>query len=189
VLAATFLGFVALVAACDKSTAGQALPAAGASGTGETSSSAPASTSDSSTSPAQPTFTNTQLCGLLTAGEAGQLGGSATGEAGNSLADGAPQCQWSDATGLIVAFHDGTQSKDVAKRPGVTYTPTQVAGLTAMKAHDTGAFETCEFDVDISPDSVMGFSAGIHDEGKGKFEVCDLAMNLANIVIPKVKQR
>ncbi len=82
-----------------------------------------------------PSFSNTQLCALLTSEEAQSLGTSPTGEAGYSLRDGSPICQWTADTGLTVAFQPGKQSKNTQAEPNTTVTPTTIAGQSAVEAH------------------------------------------------------
>jgi hypothetical protein len=49
--------------------------------------------------------------------------------------------------------------------------------------------ESCQVIVDVTEKSALSFLAGVHDRGKGRYETCDLATKLANIVIPKMIQR
>jgi hypothetical protein len=171
----------ALVAACGTSTAGQ--PAAG---TG----SVPTTTTSTTTSSAAPLadLSNTQICALLTSAEATQLGGSEAGRPSFSVTTAHPLCQWSHDTSLNVDFGRDTRSSQAPTGAGITNTPTTVAGLTAVLSHKTGTLEFCQVIVDVTDTAAMAFGAGLHDSGKGKYEPCDVARRLAEIVIPKVKR-
>ncbi len=180
---------VALLAGCGSSTAGQPAPVAG-SGTNAGSAEPTSTTSTTSSSaPALTDMTNNQLCGLLTAAEATQLGGSEKGEPGYSTTNAHPQCQWSNETSLNIDFGKNTRSSQAPTGDGITNTPTTVAGLTAVLSHRQSAVrEFCQVIVDVTETATMAFGSGLHDSGKGKYEPCDVARRLAEIVIPKVKK-
>ncbi len=131
-------------------------------------------------------FTNAQLCELLTADEATQLGGSPQGKPSYGLSTGHPICQWSKDTTLNIDFGKDSRSSQVPTGEGITNTPTEIEGLTAMLSHKVGVREFCQVIVDVTSTSTMAFGSGLHDSGKGKFEPCDVARRLATIVIPKV---
>lgn len=172
------------VAGCSSPTEGQ--PSAEDGPTSTSQSEDPSS--DETTSSGSPNFSNTQLCGLLTAEEAQQLGGSATGEAGYSTFDGHPQCQWSADTGLTVGFQEGLQAAGVRTGEGITNTPTTVDGLTAVQSHVVEPNrEFCQVLVNLTDDSLMSAGASVRDTGEGKYVVCDVATEFANIIIPKAK--
>jgi Protein of unknown function (DUF3558) len=162
----------ALLAGCASSTAGQ--PVAG-----------PASTRPT---PTDLEFTNAELCELLTAGEATGLGGSAAGRPQYGLSTGHPLCQWNADTSLNIDFGKDTRSSQAPTGAGITNTPTEVAGLTAVLSHKTGTREFCQVIVDVTATDTMAFGAGLHDGGRGRFEPCDVARRLADIVIPKIKR-
>lgn len=173
----------AMLAGCTSTTAGRAAPAPHDPEPGP-------STSEAPSSPAGPLeLSNTQLCDLLTVDEAGQLGGGARAEAGYSVSSGHPQCSWLADTSLVITFAKNGQSKDVKGGPNITNTPTTVAGLSAVLSKEVDVVESCQLIVDVTDRSVLSFLAGVHDSGKGRYETCDVATKLANIVIPKVKQQ
>ena len=171
-----------LVAGCGTSTAGQPAPPTG---------STPVTTTTSTTTSSAPPLTdmtNTQICALLTATEATRLGGSETGRPSFSTTNAHPLCQWSNETSLNIDFGKDTRSSQAPTGEGITNTPTTVAGLTAVLSHKTGIREFCQVIVDVTDTATMGFGSGLHDSGKGKYEPCDVARRLADIVIPKVKR-
>lgn len=177
---------VALVAGCGDAVTGQPAPTSG-SGSAQPTTTSPRTTSASSAPPVAE-LTNTQLCGLLTAAESTQLGGSETGRPSYSVTTAHPLCQWSRDTSLNIDFGKDTRSSQAPTGTGITNTPTTVAGLTAVLSHKTGTLEFCQVIVDVSDSAAMAFGAGLHDGGKGKYEPCDVARKLAGIVIPKVKR-
>jgi hypothetical protein len=182
---AVMVAAAATLAGCGSSTAGQPAPPAGSAPTTGT------TTTSKSTSSAPPLteLTNTEMCGLLTATEATQLGGSEEGRPTYSPTNGHPICQWSNETSLNIDFGKDTRSSQAPTGEGIVNTPTTVAGLTAVLSHNTGGVrEFCQVIVDVTDTATMGFGSGLHDAGKGKFEPCDVARRLAEIVVPKVKR-
>jgi hypothetical protein len=182
----------ASLAGCGGSVAGQPAPTTGSNpgSTGSTGSQAPTGpTTTTTTSTAAPIadLTNSQLCALLTASEATQLGGSDKGEPGFSVTTAHPLCQWSKDTTLNIDFGKDTRSSQAPTGDGITNTPTTVAGLSAVLSHKTGTREFCQVIVDVTATAAMAFGSGLHDSGKGRYEPCDVARRLADIVIPKVK--
>lgn len=177
------------VAACDSTTEGQPTTD---DPTSTSSNEEPddGSTSEEPTSSGSPSFSNTQLCGLLTSEEAQQLGGSPTGEAGYSISDGHPQCQWSADTGLTIGFQDGSQVGDGPSGAGITNTPITVAGVEALQSLAVEPNrEFCQVMVNLSDDSMMAAGASVRDGGEGKYTPCDVAKQFAEIVIPKAMDR
>ena len=174
----------ALVAGCGSSTAGQsAAPTTGAEQTSTTTSSPTSSSAAPLTD-----MSNTQICGLLTAAEATQLGGSEQGRPSYSVTTSHPICQWSKDTSLNVDFGKNARSSQPPTGAGITNSPTTIAGLTAVLSHKTGTLETCQVIVDVTDTAAMAFLAALHDSGKGKYEPCDVARRLAEIIIPKLKR-
>lgn len=144
---------------------------------------------ETSTSASSPTFSNTQLCGLLTSEEAQSLGASPTGEAGYSLSDGSPLCQWNGDTGLTVAFQQDKQSKNTQPEPNVTITPTTIAGLTAVQSHRVEPnIDFCQYMVDVTDSTMMSGGATVLTGGEGKYVPCDVAKQFVETIIPKVMQ-
>lgn len=178
---------VALLGGCSTSTAGQPAASAGTPDTATTTE-PPTPTSTSAGRAKSLDFTNTELCELLTAAEASQLGGSTTGRPQYGLSTGHPLCQWNADTSLNIDFGKDTRSSQAPAGEGITNTPTEVAGLTGVLSHKTGTREYCQVIVDVTETDTMAFGSGLHDGGKGKFEPCDVARRLANIVIPKIER-
>lgn len=177
------------VAACDSTTEGQ--PKAD-DPTSTSSSEGPGdgSSSEEPTSSGSPSFSNTQLCGLLTSEEAQQLGASPTGEAGYSIRDGHPQCQWTADTGLTIGFQDGSQVGDGPSGAGITNTQITVAGIDGLQSLQVESNrEFCQVMVNLSDDSMMAAGVSIRDGGEGQYAPCDVAKQFAEIVIPKALDR
>jgi hypothetical protein len=186
-LAFTGVLLIAAISACGSSTAGEpkgveptATPSESA-----TESSAP----ETSVSDGEADFSNTALCDLLTGAEATGLGGSATGEPGNSTRDGAPLCSWKDATSLVLGFQVNGQSGSAPSEPGITNTPIEVAGKAAVLSKRVTSVRTnCQVLVEVGKTATVATLAGVLSKGEGKYDECDLATRMANIVIPKVLQ-
>jgi hypothetical protein len=153
---------------------------------------APTTSSDEpSTSESTPagskTFTNTQLCEFLTTDEAQGLGASANGEPGYSLKDGSPYCQWSAATALTIGFQEGAQVGNGPSGAGITNTPVTVAGEEAVQSLLVEPNrEFCQIMVDLSDNSLLAAGASVRE---GSQLPCDVAMQLAEIIIPKAMDR
>jgi hypothetical protein len=188
-LAVAFTGvlLIAAVSACSSPTAGEpkgAEPRKPPESVAETESSPKNAESDG-----EPDFANTALCELLTGSEATGLGGSATGEPGNSTRDGAPMCSWKDATSLVVGFQADGQSGQTPSGPEFTNTPIEVAGKAAvLSKHVTSVRTNCQVLVDVGNTATVATLAGVLTKGEGEYDECDLATRMANIVIPKVLQ-
>lgn len=179
------VALIATLTACGGTTAGQPTSAGDAPST----STNPPEKSTSTAPPGDLDFSNTALCQLLTEDEAEGLGAAPVGEPGYSIADGHPQCNWNADTGLTVGFQKGVQSTNARTGPGITNTPTSVAGLTAMQSRETDPIVICQVLVDVTPDSIVSGAVSIRSSGEGKYEPCDVASRLVNIIIPKVQQR
>lgn len=134
-----------------------------------------------------PTYSLARLCELISADEAVQLGGSPEGEKDNSVADGHAICSWSDATSLVVGFQDGLTTANVRTGAGVTNTPTTVDGLTAVLSLQTSPAELCQMLVDLPSGKLVSASVAIQSAGEGKYDACQVATELSNLVIPRVR--
>jgi hypothetical protein len=146
----------------------------------------PTSTSAATTTPAA----TDALCKLLTLEEAEKYGASPTGEPGNSISDGHPQCQWTgEHTSLLIGFQRGVQSRNARTGPDITNTPLTVHGRTAMRSRDLEPVELCQILVDLSPDSLVYASATNNDSGEGKYVPCDVAYELINLVVPRMPEK
>jgi hypothetical protein len=182
---AAVLGLAALVAvgACNSATAGQPTTTE----TGSQSTSEPTETTTSA--PDEPDYSLARLCELLSSDEAQELGGSAEGEKTNSVSDGHAVCQWSDAMDLVVGFQEGPTTADVDTGPGITNTPTKIDGLPAVQSLQTDTFVVCEILVDLPSGKLFTSSAGVLSAGEGKYDPCQVATQLSNLIIPRVKDQ
>jgi len=154
---------------------------------GDTPGDTPGDTTSATTRPPRSTFSNDELCGLLTADESARLGADGTPEPSFSIGSANPICSWDgSATGLTVEFAPGVLVDTVEQRSDETKAMVTVLGRPAVRFRTNGVPEFCQILVDVSPTSSMAFRTNVHDDGSG-FEVCDLANELATIVLPKVK--
>ncbi|MFL6126936.1 DUF3558 domain-containing protein [Actinophytocola sp.] len=177
------LAMLAAVSACDNATAGQPQPK-------RTSSQSTNEPTEESTSESQaPDYSLARLCELLSPEEAQQLGGSAEGKKGNSTADGHAICTWADETSLVVGWQTGTSTAQADTGPGITNTPTKVDGLPAVQALSTDTVVICEILVDLPSGKMFAASATVLSAGEGKYDQCQVANQLANLIIPRVKDQ
>ncbi|MGB3443030.1 MAG: DUF3558 domain-containing protein [Actinophytocola sp.] len=165
------------LAACNSATAGQPTTE-----TGSTEEPAEETTSE-------PDYSLARLCELLTPDEAQQLGGSADGEKTNSVSDGHAICQWSDATTLVVGFQDGLTTANADTGRGITNTPTKVDGLPAVQSLQSDRFVVCEILVDLPSGRLFTSSASVLSAGEGKYDPCQVATELSNLIIPRVSDQ
>jgi hypothetical protein len=146
-------------------------------------------TSTHSTTKPEPTYSLARLCELLSPEEAEQLGGSPEGEKTHSVSDGHAVCQWSAAMDLVVGFQEGPTTADADTGPGITNTSIKVDGLTAVQSLQTGTFVVCEILVDLPSGRLFTSSAAILTAGEGKYDPCEVANRLANLVVPRVRDQ
>lgn len=173
-------GLTVLTACGGESTAGE--PAA---------TDPPASTSAEAGSPPSSEdgsgdYSLSDLCGLLTAEEAEDMGAAAPGRPGNSISDGHPLCTWSNETSLVVRLQEGRDLATVRPSDDVTVTETTVAGVPAIKVR-TASINACEIAVETASDNLVGASAAPLSAGEGKYDPCVVADEFAAIVVPRVK--
>lgn len=64
--------------------------------------------------------------------------------------------------------------------------PAPTASPQSAVSKMTEVIVMCQVIVDISPASAMSFIASMQSSGEGKYEPCDVASKLANVVIPKI---
>ncbi len=175
---------LAIAAGCSSPVTGSASTPTGT--TGAPSSSAAEATTSASAAP-KSSFTNADLCELLTVAEAARFGAeepSPTYGTGN----GHPQCQWRGETSLTLDFSPDSATDQRRTGPTITTTETTVAGLPAVLQRNTEPVEFCQLIVRVNGGaSTMSTGAGVLTRGKGKYEPCEVATELADIVIPKVK--
>lgn len=134
-------------------------------------------------------YSLSELCGLLTAEEARQFGGSAEGTEGNSMKDGHDQCRWDDATSLVIGFQPGGTSANAPTGAGVTNTPADVDGQTAVLSSATEPILMCQLLVDLPDGGLISVGAAPLSSGEGKYEPCDVAKQMADLVVPRVKDQ
>ncbi|MFC4854426.1 DUF3558 domain-containing protein [Actinophytocola glycyrrhizae] len=171
------------LAACNSATAGEPKP------TGSESQSSEDATTNASSESEEPDYSLARLCELISPEEAQQFGGSAEGEKGNSLNDGHAICKWSDAMSLIVGFQEGVSATDPDTGPDITNTPTTIDGLPAMQSLKTDPAVICEVMVDLPSGKMFTSSAAVLSAGEGKYDACQVATQLANLIIPRVKDQ
>ena len=182
---AAVLGVAMLVglAGCNSATAGEPKSAETNSRTSEE------PTTETSSEPEEPDYSLASLCELISPEEAQQLGGSAEGEEGNAINDGHAICKWSDAMSLIVGFQEGVTSTDPDTGPGITNKPTTIDGLPAMQSLQTDPAVICEVMVDLPSGKMFTSSAAVLSAGEGKYDACQVATELANLIIPRVRDQ
>ena len=130
-----------------------------------------------------------RLCELLSPEEAKQLGGSPEGEKTNSASDGHAICQWSDAMTLVVGFQEGLTTANADKGRGITNTPVKIDGLPAVQSLQTDTFLLCEVLIELPSGKLFTSSASVLSAGEGKYDPCDVAVKLANLVVPRVRDQ
>lgn len=128
------------------------------------------------------------LCGLLTEEEATGLGAPEPPEEGYSTSDGHPQCTWDGDMSLVVGWSTGHTTATTYTGPGITLTPTQVHGLSAVQSKDVGPPVICQVLVDL-PDGVLGSAVLLQLSGEGRYDECAVAADAMNIIIPKVTEK
>jgi hypothetical protein len=177
------LAMIAVLAACDSATAGQPQPK-------ETSSPSTKESTDESTSETEaPDYSLAHLCELISAGEAQELGGSAEGEQTNSASDGHAVCQWADKTSLVVGFQNGLTTANAESGPGITLTPTTIDGLKAVQQLKTDPIAICQVMVELPSGKLFSSSAAARSAGEGLYDPCQVATQLSNLIIPRVKDQ
>jgi hypothetical protein len=174
---------LAVLAACDSATAGQPQPPGASSQASEE------PTEESTSEAEEPDYSLARLCELLSPEEAQELGGSAEGEKGNSTSDGHAVCTWSNETSLIVGFQDGLTTANVDTGPGITNTPTSIDSLPAVQSLQNDVVVICEVLVELPSGKLFTSSATVLSAGEGRYDPCQVANQLANLIIPRVKDQ
>jgi Protein of unknown function (DUF3558) len=184
-MAAAVVGLAMLTAACTSATAGQPEPTKTTSTS--TSESSPDESSTSTGGDSE--YSLAKLCELITPEEAQQLGGSAQGEEGHSVSDGHTVCQWSDATTMVVGAQDGMTAANAETGPGITNTPTSIDGLTAVQSLKTEPIVICQVLVELPSGKLFTSAVSVLSAGEGKYDACQVATQLSNLIIPRVKDQ
>lgn len=163
----------AALTACNVTTPGQPTPAT-------------TTTRPTTEAEPEPDYSLARLCELLSPEEAEELGGAAAGEEGNSLRDGHAICTWKDETSLLVGFQEGVTTAGVDTGPSITNTPIKIDGLPAVRSLNTDTVVTCDVLVDLPSGRLVHATAVILSAGEGKYDPCEVATALAELVIPRV---
>ncbi|MGB3443032.1 MAG: DUF3558 domain-containing protein [Actinophytocola sp.] len=171
-----------VLAACNSATAGQPKPTASESQSSE-------ETSEETSEPEEPDYSLARLCELLSPEEAQDLGGSPEGEKGNALNDGHDICSWADATSLVVGFQTGTSTARADTGPNITNTPTTIDGLPAVQALTSGTAVICEILVDLPSGKMYGAGVAVLTAGEGKYDECQVATEMSNLIIPRIRDQ
>lgn len=175
-------GLVMLSGACSSATEGQPEPT-------QTTRSSAEPTGESTSETEEPDYSLARLCELISPEEAQELGGSAEGEEGNSTSDGHAVCQWADKTSLVVGFQDGMTTANAPTGQGVTNTPTTVDGLPAVQSLKTEPIVLCQVMVELPSGKLFTSSAALRSAGEGLYDPCQVATQLSNLIIPRVKDQ
>jgi hypothetical protein len=183
VVAVLSLAALVLLAACNSATAGQPSPTESGSPTSEE------TTEETTSEQEEPEYSLARLCELLSPEEAQQLGGSAEGEKGNAINDGHAICTWANETGLVVGFQEGTSTAQVPTGPTITNTPTTMDGLPAVQSLNNDTVVVCQVMVDLPSGKMFTSSARVRSAGEGKYDPCQVATQLSNLIIPRVKDQ
>lgn len=171
-----------VLAACNSATAGQPKPTVSESQSSE-------ETTEKTSEPEEPDYSLARLCELLSPEEAQDLGGSPEGEKGNSVIDGHDLCSWVDATSLIVGFQTNTSTARADTGPNITNTPTTIDGLPAVQALTSRTVVICEVLVDLPSGIMVAATVTVLSAGEGKYDPCQVANQLAKLIIPRVKDQ
>jgi uncharacterized protein DUF3558 len=180
VAAALGIAVLAVPVACDSATAGEPQP--------KNTSQSVEPTDESTSETATPKYSIARLCELMSSEEAQELGGSVEGKKGNSIKDGHPVCQWADKTSLVVGFQQGMTTANAETGPGITNTTTTIDGLKAVQQLQTDPIAICQVMVEL-PSGLFSSSAAVRSAGEGQYDQCQVANQLANLIIPRVKDQ
>ena len=145
------------------------------------------STVDSTTTSETPDYSLARLCELLAPEEARRMGGSATGEEGGSIRDGHALCMWADEMDLLVGVQPGVTAN--SGQPGQTNTPITVDGMPAILAKQTKPVVLCQVLVNLPDGNLLGAGAGPLSRGEGKYDSCVVAKEMAELIVPRVKDK
>jgi hypothetical protein len=130
-----------------------------------------------------------RLCDLLSPEEARQLGGSPEGEKGNALNDGHTICAMGGRDQPRDRFQEGTSTAQADTGQSITNTPTTIDGLPAVQALSTDTVVICEILVDLPSGKMFASSVTVLTAGEGRYDPYNVASELANLVIPPVKDQ
>lgn len=139
------------------------------------------------TQPRGSSYSVTDLCGLLSVEEVERFGAAGEGTSGYSTKNGHEQCRWDDETQLVIGHEPNGTSKNPPTGAGITNTPTEIDGLTAVQSASTEPIIACQLLVDLPTSGLISLSAAPLSSGVGKYEPCDVAKQMADLVVPRVK--
>jgi hypothetical protein len=174
---------LAALAACASRTEGQPQPTETSTQRSEE------PTAESTSESEEPDYSLARLCELISPEEAQELGGSSEGKEGNSITDGHDICTWGDKTTLVVGWQGGTSTAQADTGPGITNTPTTIDGLPAVQAVQTEPITICEMLVDLPSGKMFGAAVSIRTAGEGLYDPCQVVTQMANLIIPRVKDQ
>lgn len=137
--------------------------------------------------PRDSSYSVADLCGLLSVEEVERLGAAGEGTIGYSMKDGHEQCRWDDETQLVIGLQPNGTSTKPPTGAGITNTPTEIDGLTAVQSASTEPITACQLLVDLPTSGLIYTSAAPLSGGVGKYEPCDVAKQMADLVVPRVK--
>lgn len=184
ILAVVAVGAVLTLSACSDEP-GEAVPGTTTQApTTTTTTAGPTTTS----APKQVSFDSDSLCELLTPDEAAKFGAE-NPRPTNSFQTGNPQCGWSGETSLVLDFAPTLSGRPGVSGPNVTSSEITVAGTDAwLQRIEEVNGQICQVAFAVNGGK-SGFAVGgsVLSRGEGKYEPCDVAKQLAEIVIPKVK--
>lgn len=126
-----------------------------------------------------------ELCELLTPEETARWN-VGNPRPTNSISTGSEQCQWGGDLGFTIDF---TGQSDGNLAGEGTVSEIKVAGTPAVMTKTTESTGLCVVRIALNEGrSSMSFGVGVRSSGRGKGYVpCDVAKQVAEIVIPKVK--
>ncbi|MFC5286795.1 DUF3558 family protein [Actinokineospora guangxiensis] len=186
----TILGLLAVTAViavtgCSSESGGVATPGTATQPT----TTAPSTTepTTTTTTPKQVSFDREALCELLTPAEAAKFGAE-NPRPTNSFQTGNPQCGWMGETSIVMDYGADASGGIGVSGPNVETTDITIAGTDALLQRITDKTVFCQVAFAVNGGkSGLAVGAGVLSRGEGKYEPCDVAKQLAEIVIPKVK--
>jgi len=107
---------------------------------------------------------------------------------GDIAGSGHDICSCADETNLVIGFQ-GTTTAQADTGPHITNTPTTIDGLPAVRSLSDDAVMICEILVDLPSGRLFASSAAGLSRGEGKYDPCDLATRLSNLIIPRVRDQ
>ncbi|TCP56737.1 uncharacterized protein DUF3558 [Tamaricihabitans halophyticus] len=133
-----------------------------------------------------PSFTNKQLCELLTEQEARGLSVDPRGEPTQIFGEQA--CEWSGkAVSFDLSFNDKNNVSELTIGERDRSSDTRINGRTALLI-EYGDVTSCAAAVDLSESSMLRASVSVLSAGEGKLNECDLAEQAATKATEKISE-